>query len=60
MSRQILTGLPIFMFVLMNFLAPEYMVDLYGSWLGRALLAVTAVNIVIGSWVMAKLSVLRY
>ena len=60
MSRQILTGLPIFMFVLMNFLAPEYMVDLYGSWLGRALLAIVAVNIVIGSWVMAKLSVLRY
>jgi len=60
MSKQILIGLPIFMFVLMNFLAPEYMQDLYTTWLGRMMLAITAANILIGSWVMGKLSVLHY
>jgi len=60
MSKQILIGLPIFMFVLLNILAPGYMATFYTTWLGRTMLMVTMINILVGSWVMGKLSVLRY
>lgn len=59
-SKQILIGLPIFMFVLMNYIATDYMETLYTTWLGRMMLLVTVINIIIGSWIMGKLSVLRY
>ena len=60
MSKQILIGLPIFMFVLMNIIAPDYMAVLYTTWLGRTMLMVTVINVLVGSWIMGKLSVLRY
>jgi tight adherence protein B len=60
MSKQILIGLPIFMFVLMNIIAADYMSALFTTWLGRTMLMGTVINIVIGSWIMGKLSVLRY
>lgn len=60
MSKQILIGLPIFMFVLMNIIAPDYMTVLYTTWLGRTMLMVTAINVLVGSWIMGKLSVLHY
>ncbi|MFC1634462.1 type II secretion system F family protein [Planctomycetota bacterium] len=60
LSKQILIGLPIFMFILMNFMAADYMKTLYTTWLGRMMLMVTVINILIGSWIMGKISVLRY
>ena len=60
MSKRILMGLPILMFVLLNIIAADYMELFYTTWSGRYLLTATIISVLVGAWLMEKLSVIRY
>jgi tight adherence protein B len=59
-SKRILQGLPPFVFVLINYINPEYMRPLYQTDNGRKVLGVAIVCLLLGSWLMNRLSVIRY
>lgn len=60
MSKRILMGLPILLFILLNMLAPAYMQTFYQTWTGRYMLAGMVTSILLGAWLMSRISVLRY
>ncbi len=60
MSKWILIGLPILLFVVLNIIAPEYMQLFYTTWPGRWLLMGTIINVLLGAWLMEKLSTMHY
>lgn len=60
MSKRILIGLPILLFLILNIIAPTYMHSFYATWPGRYMLAITIGSILLGTWMMGKLSVLHY
>jgi len=60
MNKQTLIAIPVFLFMLLNIMSPQYMTVFYDTWLGRCLLAVTVASVLLGAWMMEKLSVLRY
>ncbi len=60
MSKRILIGLPILLFVILNIIAPDYMALFYADWRGRCLLAGTVASVVLGAWLMEKISIIRY
>ena len=55
MSRWILTGLPVFLLVVISFLNPGYIAPLYDKTGGRVLLLVAAVMVTTGSLVIRKI-----
>jgi Flp pilus assembly protein TadB len=60
MSKRILIGLPILLFLILNIIAPTYMHSFYVTWSGRYMLAATIGSILLGTWLMEKLSALHY
>jgi tight adherence protein B len=60
MSKRILIGLPILLFLILNIIAPTYMHSFYVTWSGRYMLAATIGSILLGTWMMGKLSILHY
>jgi tight adherence protein B len=59
MSRWILTGLPIFLLVLISILNPDYVSPLYTNSAGRVLLIVAAVMVTCGSLVIRRIITIR-
>jgi tight adherence protein B len=60
MSKRILMALPVLLFALLNIISPEYMDLFYSTWPGRYLLIATIFSVLMGAWLMKKLSVIRY
>ena len=60
LNKQTLIGIPIFLFVLLNIMSPQYMEVFYFTWPGRYMLMITIASVVLGAWMMERLSVLRY
>ncbi len=60
MSKWILIGLPILLFVLLNIIAPQYVALFYTDWAGQCLLAGSVANILLGAWLMQRLLIIRY
>jgi len=60
LSKRILIALPIFLFLLLNFLAPTYMNMFYTTTTGRYMLAAMVAIVTFGAWVMNRLAVLRF
>ncbi len=60
LSKRILVGLPLLLFVILNIVAPMYMQIFYTEWTGRYMLAATIASVLLGIWLMSRLSVLRY
>lgn len=60
MSKRILIVLPFFIFFMLNFLNPDYMNPLYTTDVGHILLVICVVGLTIGTWLINKMSVLRY
>ncbi|MHC4264421.1 MAG: type II secretion system F family protein [Planctomycetota bacterium] len=60
MSKRILLGLPIFLFFFLNMLNPLYMEPLYTTQKGKTMLVVMVICMLIGSWIMKKMSVIRF
>jgi tight adherence protein B len=55
MSRWVLTGIPIFLLVMLTLINPTYMNALYTTTVGRILLALCAVMITAGSLVIKRI-----
>ena len=60
LSKKILIAIPILLFFALNVLTPQYMHVFYDTWPGRFMLTAAAVSVLFGSWMMGRLSVLRY
>lgn len=60
LSKRVLIGIPITLFFLLSILNPEYMAPLHNTPIGRWMLVVAALGVLFGSWVMKRLTVLRY
>ena len=60
MSKKVLIALPILLFFLLNLINPQYMKPLYTTTLGRFMLAMMILSVLVGGWVMNRLSVLRF
>lgn len=60
LSKRILLVLPVFLLVLMYILNPQYENLMHTTELGRKLLMLALLGLLLGGWVMNRLSVLRY
>lgn len=60
MSKQMLLGLPVVVFVLLNVINPEYMQPMYQTDMGKKMLAMCIASMFIGSWAMSKMAVIKY
>ncbi|MBZ0172433.1 MAG: type II secretion system F family protein [Phycisphaerales bacterium] len=60
MSKQMLLGLPVVVFVLLNVINPGYMKPMYDTEMGQTLLAICVGSMFIGSWAMSKMAVIKY
>ncbi len=59
-SKKILIAVPIVAFLGLHILNPQYMQPLYDTHTGRILIAVMILSVVLGSWLMNRMSVIRY
>lgn len=60
LSKKVLIGLPILLFFVLSTLNPKYMEPFYVTSAGRFMLVVTIMSVLLGAWMMNKLSKLRY
>lgn len=60
MSKKILIVLPFVLFFLINYIAPTYMDPLYNTAIGKIMLSAAACSVLLGAWIMKRLSILRY
>jgi tight adherence protein B len=59
-SKVILISLPFVLFVMLNIISPQYMQLFYTTTAGKYLLGIAVASVLLGSWVMHRLSILRY
>ena len=60
MSKRVLIALPFLVFLLFNFLNPDYMNPLYTTQTGHMLLGFCVFGLAAGSWMINKMAVLHY
>jgi tight adherence protein B len=60
MSKNTLLAVPVFLFVVLNIISPEFIGLMYTTLVGRVLLIGTVVSMLFGAWVMGKISKIRY
>ena len=60
MSKQMLLGLPVVVFVLLNVINPEYVKPMYTTDMGQQMLAICVASMFLGSWAMSKMAVIKY
>ena len=60
LSKRILIALPILLFVVLNIISREYMETFYTTTGGKLMLAAAVAIVCLGSWMMRRLSILRY
>lgn len=59
-TARALIAIPIILFILLNIVSPTYMSTLYTTTMGQYILAGTIVSVLMGWWMMKKLSVLHF
>jgi len=59
-SAKILIAMPIILFFVLNIVSPKYMDPMYHTTTGRYVLAATVISVLMGWWIMKRLSVLRF
>lgn len=60
MSKQMLLGLPVVVFILLNVINPEYVKPMYTTDMGQQMLAMCVASMFVGSWAMSKMAVIKY
>jgi tight adherence protein B len=60
LSKRVLLALPFLLFGALNLLNPTYMMPLYTTAMGRMLLIIAGTGLILGAWMMNRLSVLKY
>lgn len=58
-SKKVLIALPIVLFFLLNVVNAEYMLPFYTTIAGKIMLVIGGASILLGSWMMNRLSVIR-
>lgn len=58
-SKKVLIALPIMLFFLLNVVNAEYMQPLYNTVAGKAMLIIGATSVLLGTWMMNRLSAIR-
>ena len=58
-SKKVLIALPIVLFFLLNAVNAEYMLPFYTTLAGKIMLTIGGASILLGSWMMNRLSVMR-
>jgi tight adherence protein B len=59
-TAKILIAMPIVLFFVLNIVSPRYMEPMYHTTAGKYILAATAISVLLGWWIMKRLSVLRF
>jgi tight adherence protein B len=59
-SKRILIAMPLFMFVLLSAIRPDYMRPLYESTSGQAILGGAILSMAFGAWIMNLIARVRY
>jgi len=59
-SKKTLISLPIIMFFLLHIVNPAYMQPLYTTIIGKCMLGAMVASLLFGSWVMNRMTVLRF
>jgi tight adherence protein B len=59
-SKRVLQAMPVVVFVLLNVINPSYMRPLYATDSGRMVLMFAGGGLLVGSWLMNRLAILRY
>lgn len=59
-SKRVLIALPLVLFLMLNFISPQYMEIFYTTTSGKYMLVAMASMVLFGSWVMNRLAVLRF
>lgn len=60
MSKNTLLAVPLLLFLFLNIASPEYVGVMYSTWIGRTMLIATVASMLLGAWIMDRLSILRY
>lgn len=60
LSKQVLLAMPFVFLVGFNIAKPDYMAPLYETSAGNTMLALAGAGLVLGAWVMNRMTVLRY
>jgi tight adherence protein B len=60
MSKQMLLGLPVVVFILLNVINPEYVRPMYTTAMGKQLIAICVGSMFLGAWAMNKMAVIKY
>jgi len=60
MSKQVLLGLPVVVFILLNVINPGYMEPMYSTDMGQKMLVICVASMAVGTWAMNKMAVLKY
>jgi tight adherence protein B len=60
MNRNTLLAVPVFLFVFMNVTSPDYIEVMYTSVAGRIMLATAITGMLLGAWIMGRISRLKY
>ncbi|MHC4637535.1 MAG: type II secretion system F family protein [Planctomycetota bacterium] len=59
-SKKILIALPLLLFFVLNIINPKYMQPFYNTTEGNYMLAITVVSMVFGTWMMNKISDIKF
>jgi len=59
-SKRILIALPLILFFMLNVVSPQYMQTFYTTTTGRYMLGAMVVTVLLGTWLMNRLAVLRF
>ncbi|MAE68052.1 MAG: hypothetical protein CMJ18_27700 [Phycisphaeraceae bacterium] len=59
-SKRVLIVLPFIVFAVLNLINADYMQPLYTTGIGRVLLLIAGASLLLGTWVMSRVAVLKY
>ncbi|MHC4562277.1 MAG: type II secretion system F family protein [Planctomycetota bacterium] len=59
-SKRVLAALPLLLFVLLNVVNPKYIGPLYNEPTGQIMLSVAALSVMMGMWMMNRMTQLEY
>ncbi|RKY07006.1 MAG: hypothetical protein DRP56_06465 [Planctomycetota bacterium] len=59
-SKIVLIAMPIFLFLMLNVVSPDYMKPLFEDPVGNLLIVLMFVNLILGSWLMNRLSKMNF
>jgi tight adherence protein B len=60
LSKWVLLGLPALLFIVINFLNPDYMKPFFTDWRGQVMIFVSVLSMTAGGLIMDRMAKLKY